>query len=128
MTLYVSNTLSGEREPFEPLDPDSVLVYTCGLTVSDDAHLGHARLWVQSDVVVRWLAKAGYDVRHVQNFTDVNEKIVARTGEDDLGDSEAAVARHYIESVIEDMRALNLDRSEVYPRVSEHVPEIIDLV
>ncbi|WP_232702102.1 cysteine--tRNA ligase [Halobacterium wangiae] len=128
MTLYVSNTLSGERERFEPHDPDSVLVYTCGLTVSDDAHLGHARLWVQSDVVVRWLAKAGYDVRHVQNFTDVNEKIVARTGEDDLGDTEAAVARHYIESVIEDMRALNLDRAEVYPRVSEHVPEIIDLV
>ena len=128
MTQYVTNTLSGEREPFEPRDPDNVLVYTCGLTVSDDAHLGHARLWVQSDVVARWLSHAGYGVRHVQNFTDVNEKIVARVGEDDLGDTEAAVAAHYTQSVIDDMRALNLDRADVYPRVSEHVPEIVALV
>ena len=128
MTQYVTNTLSGEREPFEPRDPDNVLVYTCGLTVSDDAHLGHARLWVQSDVVARWLSHAGYGVRHVQNFTDVNEKIVARVGEDDLGDTEAAVAAHYTQSVIDDMRALNLERADVYPRVSEHVPEIIALV
>jgi len=128
MTLYVSNTLSGQREEFEPRDPEDVLVYTCGLTVSDDSHLGHARLWVQSDVMTRWLSHVGYDVRHVQNFTDVNEKIVARTGEDGLGDTEAEVARHYVASVIEDMRALNLQRAEVYPRVSEHVPEIIDLV
>ncbi|MDH5021327.1 cysteine--tRNA ligase [Halobacterium rubrum] len=128
MTQYVSNTLSGERESFEPRDPENVLVYTCGLTVSDDAHLGHARLWVQSDVVARWLSHAGYGVRHVQNFTDVNEKIVARVGEDDLGDTEAEVAAHYTQSVIDDMRALNLERADVYPRVSEHVPEIIDLV
>jgi cysteinyl-tRNA synthetase len=128
MSLYVSNTLTGEREPFEPDDPENVLVYTCGLTVSDDSHLGHARLWVQSDVMVRWLSHSGYGVRHVQNFTDVNEKIVARTGEDDLGDTEQAVARHYVESVIEDMRNLNLDRAEVYPRVSEHIPEIIGIV
>jgi len=128
MTQYVTNTLSGERESFEPRDPENVLVYTCGLTVSDDAHLGHARLWVQSDVVARWLSHAGYGVRHVQNFTDVNEKIVARVGEDDLGDTEAEVAAHYTQSVIDDMRALNLERADVYPRVSEHVPEIIDLV
>jgi len=128
MTQYVTNTLSGEREPFEPRDPENVLVYTCGLTVSDDAHLGHARLWVQSDVVARWLSHAGYGVRHVQNFTDVNEKIVARVGEDGLGDTEAEVAAHYTQSVIDDMRALNLERADVYPRVSEHVPEIIALV
>jgi len=128
MTQYVTNTLSGERESFEPRDPENVLVYTCGLTVSDDAHLGHARLWVQSDVVARWLSHAGYGVRHVQNFTDVNEKIVARVGEDDLGDTEAEVAAHYTQSVIDDMRALNLERADVYPRVSEHVPEIIALV
>ena len=128
MTQYVTNTLSGERESFEPRDPENVLVYTCGLTVSDDAHLGHARLWVQSDVVARWLSHAGYGVRHVQNFTDVNEKIVARVGEDDLGDTEAEVAAHYTQSVIDDMRALNLERADVYPRVSEHVPEIVALV
>ncbi|WP_276272183.1 cysteine--tRNA ligase [Haloarcula litorea] len=126
MTLRVTNTLTGEREPFEPRDPDSVLLYYCGLTTSDPPHLGHARGWVHVDVMCRWLEWLGYDVRHVENFTDVNEKIVARVGED--GDSEADVARRYVRQVIEDMRSLNLDRAEVYPRVSEHVPEIIDLV
>ncbi|KAA9398042.1 cysteine--tRNA ligase [Haloarcula sp. CBA1130] len=126
MTLRVTNTLTGEKEPFEPRDPDSVLLYYCGLTTSDPPHLGHARGWVHVDVMARWLDHLGYDVHHVENFTDVNEKIVARVGED--GDSEESVARHYVQQVIEDMRSLNLGRAEVYPRVSEHVPEIIDLV
>ncbi|NEU56916.1 cysteine--tRNA ligase [Halorussus sp. MSC15.2] len=128
MTLQVTNTLTGEPEPFEPQDPDSVLLYYCGLTVSDLAHLGHARSWVHVDVMHRWLEHLGYDVRHVENFTDVNEKIVARVGEEGLGDSESEVARHFVSEVIADMRSLNLKRAEVYPRVSEHVPEIIDLV
>ena len=126
MTLRVTNTLSGDLETFEPRDPDAVSLYYCGLTTSDPAHLGHARGWVHVDVMHRWLAFLGYDVRHVENFTDVNEKIVARVGKD--GDSEADVARRYIQSVIEDMRSLNLKRAEVYPRVSEHVPEIIGMV
>ncbi|WIV66099.1 cysteine--tRNA ligase [Natrialbaceae archaeon AArc-T1-2] len=126
MTLHVTNTLTGEKEPFEPRDPDDVSLYYCGLTVSDPPHLGHARSWVHVDVMHRWLEYLGYSVRHVENFTDVNEKIVARVGED--GDSEADVARNYIERTLADMRALNLRRAEVYPRVSEHVPEIIDLV
>ncbi|MFH5798365.1 cysteine--tRNA ligase [Haladaptatus sp. CMAA 1911] len=128
MTLFVTNTLTGEREPFEPGDPDSVLLYYCGLTVSDYAHLGHARGWVHTDVMHRWLEHLGYDVHHVENFTDVNEKIAARVGEDDLGDSEADVARTFITQVIRDMRDLNLKRADVYPRVSEHVPDIVDLI
>ena len=128
MPLSVRNTLTGEREPFEPQDPDSVLLYFCGLTVSDDAHLGHARAGVHVDVMRRWLEPLGDSVRHVENFTDVNEKIVARAGTDDLGPDEPSVADHYIRSVIEDMRGLNLLRATVYPRVSEHVPEILDLI
>ncbi|WP_256390709.1 cysteine--tRNA ligase [Natronoarchaeum rubrum] len=128
MTLHVSNSLTGEREPFEPQDPDSVLLYYCGLTVSDLAHLGHARSWVHVDVMHRWLEQLGYDVRHVENFTDVNEKIVARVGEDELGESEPDVARHFVEEVLTDMRSLNLKRADVYPRVSEHVPEIVGMV
>jgi cysteinyl-tRNA synthetase len=128
MTLQVTNTLTGNREPFEPRDSNSVLLYYCGLTVSDFAHLGHARSWVHVDVMHRWLEHLGYGVRHVENFTDVNEKIVARVGEDDLDDSESEVARTFISETLEDMRSLNLKRAEVYPRVSEHVPEIVDLV
>jgi len=125
MTLRVTNTLTGDREEFEARG-DEVLLYVCGLTVSDPAHLGHARLWVHADVVHRWLEHSGYDVRHVENFTDVNEKIVARIGE--AGDDEGSVARNYVRRTIEDMRSLNLRRAEVYPRVSEHVPEIVDMI
>ncbi|WP_336359146.1 cysteine--tRNA ligase [Haladaptatus sp. ZSTT2] len=128
MTLHVTNTLTGEREVFTPQNPDSVLLYYCGLTVSDFAHLGHARSWVHVDVMHRWLEFLGYDVHHVENFTDVNEKIVARIGDDDLGDDEAAVARHFIEQTLADMRSLNLKRAEIYPRVSEHLPEIESLI
>jgi cysteinyl-tRNA synthetase len=126
MTLHVTNSLSGEREVFEPRDPDSVLLYYCGLTVYDPPHLGHGRAWVHVDTMHRWLDHLGYDVRHVENFTDVNEKIVSKIGID--GESEADVARHHIEGTVEDMRSLNCQRADVYPRVSEHVPEIIDLV
>ena len=132
MTLRLLNTLSGEREAFEPADPDNVLLYYCGLTVSDAAHLGHARTWVHVDVIHRWLEHLGYGVRHVENVTDVNEKIVARVGEradgGTLGEDELDVARSFIGQLLADMRALNLERAEVYPRVSEHVPEIIALV
>jgi cysteinyl-tRNA synthetase len=124
MSLRVSNTLTGETEPFEA--DGEVLVYLCGLTTSDPAHLGHARIWAVTDTMCRWLRYRGHDVRYVQNFTDVNEKIVARIGED--GESEADVARNYIDSFIEDMRGLNLERATVYPRVSEHVPEILSLI
>ena len=131
MTLRVRNTLSGEREPFEPADPDDVLLYYCGLTVSDVAHLGHARTWTHVDVIHRWLEHLGYGVRHVENITDVNEKIVARIGERGVFDdteTEAEVARHFIGRLLADMRSLNLKRAEVYPRVTEHIDEIIELI
>ena len=127
MSLSVTNSLTDTRESFEPTG-DEVLLYVCGLTVSDDPHLGHARLWTHADVIARWLDYSGYDVRHVENFTDVNEKIAARVGERSEWKTEADVARHYISQVIEYMRGLNLARATVYPRVSEHIPEIIDLV
>jgi cysteinyl-tRNA synthetase len=123
--LSVTNTLSGEREEFRPTG-ENVLLYVCGLTVSDDAHLGHARVWVHADVMCRWLEHEGHPVTHVENVTDVNEKIAARVGE--IGDTESEVARRFIASVIEDMRGLNLKRATVYPRVSEHIPEIISLI
>ncbi|MFB6138973.1 MAG: cysteine--tRNA ligase, partial [Halosimplex sp.] len=80
MTLQLTNTLTGEREDFEPETDGEVLLYLCGLTTSDPAHVGHARTWTHTDVIHRWLEHLGYDVRHVENFTDVNEKIVARVG------------------------------------------------
>ncbi|MFA9516187.1 cysteine--tRNA ligase [Halopenitus sp. H-Gu1] len=127
MTLSVTDTLRDERVEFT-VDGDDVLLYVCGLTVSDDPHLGHARMWVHADILHRWLDHLGYDVRHVENVTDVNEKITARVGEREEWDGELDVAETFTATVFESMRGLNLLRAEVYPRVSEHVPEIIDLV
>jgi len=126
MPLSVTNTLTGDTEEFTA--DEEVLLYVCGLTVSDDPHLGHARLWVHADVVHRWLDHLGYDVRHVENVTDVNEKITARAGERPEWSGEADVAETFTAEVFDAMRGLNLERAEVYPRVSEHVPEIIDLI
>ncbi|WP_096391510.1 cysteine--tRNA ligase [Halopenitus persicus] len=127
MTLSVTDTLRDERVEFT-VDGDEVSLYVCGLTVSDDPHLGHARLWVHADVLHRWLEHLGYDVRHVENVTDVNEKIAARVGERESWTAEADVAETFTAEIFESMRGLNLRRAEVYPRVSGHVPEIIDLV
>jgi cysteinyl-tRNA synthetase len=126
MELHVTNTLTGEREAFEPGDDTQVTLYLCGLTTSDPAHVGHARTWTHTDVIHRWLDYLGYEVQHVENFTDVNEKIVARVGE--VGADERDVARHYTARYLEVMRDLNLKRADVYPRVSEHIEEIIAMV
>ncbi|GAB3682220.1 cysteine--tRNA ligase [Salinarchaeum chitinilyticum] len=125
MTLRLHDTLSGETTEFEPVG-DTVTLYLCGLTTSDPAHLGHARVWLHTDVLHRWLEYSGYDVRHVENFTDVNEKVLARVGE--VGDSEADVGRHYVGEFLRDMRSLRLKRATVYPRVTEHVDEVIAMV
>lgn len=127
MALSVTNTLTGEQEEID-IEDEELLLYVCGLTVSDEPHLGHARLWMHADFLHRWLAYQGYEVRHVENVTDVNEKIAARIGEPGLGESESDVARGFLADVLTQMRGLNLKRATVYPRVSEHIPEIIDLV
>ena len=126
MSLVVTDTLADERVEFTA-DGD-VTLYVCGLTVSDDPHLGHARLWFHADVLHRWLEHEGYDVRHVENVTDVNEKITARVGERDAWAAERDVAETFTATTFDAMRGLNLLRAEVYPRVTEHVPEIRDLV
>ena len=126
MSLVVTDTLADERVEFTA-DGD-VTLYVCGLTVSDDPHLGHARLWFHADVLHRWLEHLGYDVRHVENVTDVNEKITARVGEHEEWTAERDVAEAFTASTFAAMRGLNLLRAEVYPRVTEHVPEIVDLV
>ncbi len=127
MGLHLRNTLSGEVEAFEPRQRP-VSMYFCGLTVSDRAHLGHARSWVHVDVLRRWLEHRGHEVHHVENFTDINEKIVARVGERAAWTDELAVATHYIERTLADMRRVNCRRAHAYPRVSEHIDAIIELI
>ncbi|MFW5929479.1 MAG: cysteine--tRNA ligase [Halobacteriota archaeon] len=123
--LQLTDTRSREKKEFKPVS-DTVLLYVCGLTVSDDPHLGHARTWTSFDVLHRYLEYLGYDVRHVENVTDVDDKIIARAEDEDVEPEE--VAARYTEQVYEDMKALGLHRVTVRPRVTEHVDDIIEIV
>jgi cysteinyl-tRNA synthetase len=133
MGLQVFNYLTREKEPFEPLVEGHVGMYVCGPTVYDHAHLGHAKLYVTMDVVVRYLRYLGYRVRYVQNITDVGHLL--DTGEDRImkGARRERVepmelVETYMRSYFEDMDALGVIRPNISPRASAHIPEQIELV
>jgi len=124
--IYVTNTLSGRKEEFKPLDDRVVKMYVCGPTVYDHAHIGHARSAVVFDVIRRWFEYRGYRVIFVRNYTDVDDKIIKRSKEEGIPWYE--VAEKYIESYEEDMRALNVKEPTYKPRVTEHIREIIEMI
>ena len=126
MALVLFNTLSRTKETFEPLDKGKVGMYVCGVTVYDQSHLGHAKSAINFDVIVRYLRHKGYDVNHVTNFTDVDDKIINRAAE--LGIEPLKLSQNMIDEYFHDMDALKIRRASVYPKASETMPEIIDMV
>lgn len=125
MAIRVYNTLSRQKEVFESED-EHVNIYVCGVTPYDETHLGHARPSVIWDVIKKYLRWQGYSVYHVQNFTDIDDKIIARALEEEK--SATQVANFYIKDYLEGMAALGIEEADAYPKVSEHIPEIIQLV
>ncbi len=126
MALHLSNTLTRRKEPFEPLDPGQVRMYVCGITAYDECHVGHARAALVFDVLLRTLEFRGYRVTYVRNFTDVDDKIIARAGE--LGLPWHEVAEQYIASYHRDMDRLGIRRPHVEPRATGHIPQMIALI
>jgi cysteinyl-tRNA synthetase len=126
MSLNLYNTLSRRREPFEPLEPGKVRMYYCGVTVYDYCHVGHARACVIWDVVRRYLGWRGYDVRYVQNFTDIDDKILNRSRQE--GTTMEAVAERYIQAYFEDMARLNVKEADEYPRATHTIDGIKRLI
>lgn len=124
--ILVYNTLSGKKELFREIEPGKVKMYVCGITPYDECHLGHARCYVVFDTVRRYLRHAGYAVTYVQNFTDVDDKIISRSRH--LGEDAAVLAGRYIENYYLYMGKLNVLSADVYPRVTQNVPEIVALV
>ncbi|MEB3265369.1 MAG: cysteine--tRNA ligase [Cyanobacteriota bacterium] len=126
MTLRLTNTLTRRTEPFEPLVPGQVSIYCCGVTVYDLCHLGHARSYINWDVLRRYLIWSGYRVIFVQNFTDIDDKILRRAAE--TGSTMEAVSEANIEAFFTDMDALNILRADRMPRATRSLDAIRALI
>jgi cysteinyl-tRNA synthetase len=126
MPLELYDTLTASKRPLETVEPGRVGMYVCGLTVYDYAHVGHARTYTIFDVLRRYLAHRGYQVRFVRNHTDVDDKIIKRAAE--LGEDPLALADRFIGEFDRDLQALGVLPPDVAPRVTREIPSIIDMI
>ncbi len=126
MPLMIYNTLTRTKEEFKPLEDNVVRMYVCGPTVYDKAHVGHAMSAIVFDVIRRYLEYKGYRVIHVMNFTDVDDKIIHRANQ--LGEDPIRLAERYIAEFMEHIRALGLLPATVYPRATQEIPQIIEVI
>lgn len=124
--MEIYNTLTDRKESFSPREEGRAAIYVCGPTTYNFIHLGNARPLVFFDTVRRYLQYRGFDVFYVQNFTDIDDKIINRAREE--GEDPLALAEKYIREYFKDADALNVRRADVHPKVSEHLEEIVDLV
>jgi cysteinyl-tRNA synthetase len=124
--IKVTNDLTRRKEPFVPLSGNRVTMYVCGVTVYDECHIGHARAYICFDVIRRYLEYRGYEVFHIQNFTDVDDKIIARANEEGIGFD--ALAGRNIKSYFEVMDTLGIERASIYPRATEYIGGMIDMI
>ena len=124
--IKVYNTLTGEKTVFRPLVPGEVKIYVCGVTPYNHPHIGNARPAVIWDVICRYLKHIGYKVEFVQNFTDVDDKIINKANAE--GSDWKTISDRYIDAYFQVMDAMHVRRADVYPRVSDHMQDIIDMV
>jgi cysteinyl-tRNA synthetase len=126
MALKLYNTLSRRVEPFEPLQRGKVSLYTCGPTVYNYAHIGNFRTFLFEDLLRRWLEASGYEVFHVMNVTDVDDKTIK--GASEAGKPLREYVQHYIDAFQEDRRWMRMRDASVYPRATEFIGPMIALV
>ncbi len=123
--MKIFNTLTGQKEDFHPSNK-VVTMYVCGITTYDECHIGHAMTYIIFDAIKRYLKFRGYKVKHVQNFTDVDDKIIERANK--LGIPPAKLAGKYADQYFANMDALNVERADIYPRATEEIPKIIEII
>ncbi len=123
-TIY--NTLTRQKEPFAPIDPENVRMYVCGMTVYDYCHLGHARVMVVFDMIARWLRECGYPLTYVRNITDIDDKIIARAAEN--GETIGELTARFIQAMHEDADALGVLRPDIEPKATENIPQMIAMI
>ena len=123
--MKVFNTLTGQKEDFHPRG-EAVTMYVCGITAYDQSHIGHAMTYIIFDVIKRYMGFKGYKVKHVQNFTDIDDKIIERANQ--LGMPSAELANKYIDQYFANMDALNVERADVYPKATEEIPKVVEII
>ena len=124
--LQIYNTLSRKKEIFKPITSGKVGLYVCGITIYDYLHIGHARTYVAFDIVARYFKYLGYDVTHVRNITDVDDKIIKRAAEN--GESCQSLTERMTKEMYQDFDDLNIMRPDIAPTVTGNMPEIIALI
>ena len=123
MSIYIYNSLTRKKEEFIPLEPPKVNIYTCGVTVYDESHIGHARSLYIFDVIRRYLEYRNFKVNFVRNITDIDDKIINRAKELNIGWEE--LIKKYIDSYDEDLRLLDIKKADAEPRATENIPAMI---
>lgn len=124
--MKIFNTLTRQKEAFKPMDPQEVKIYACGPTVYNFIHIGNARPLCVFDVLRRYLEYRGYGVKFVQNFTDIDDKIIKRANEE--GKTYQEISETYIKEFWTDAKGLNVREASVHPRATENIDEIIDII
>ena len=125
-SLRIYNTLAREKQVFSPIEPGSVRMYVCGMTIYDYCHVGHARMMMAFDVVYRWLLASGYAVTYVRNITDIEDKIIRRAVEN--GETIGALTTRFIGYMHEDIGALGILPPTHEPRATDYVPQMLALI
>ncbi len=124
--IRIYNTLTRQTEEFQTLEPGVVKMYVCGVTVYDDAHIGHAMSALVFDIIRRYLEYRGYKFKHVMNYTDVDDKIINRAKQ--LGEDPLKLSQRYVEEYARDLQNLNVLPATSYPQVSKTMPLIIEFI
>jgi cysteinyl-tRNA synthetase len=124
--IVLFNTLTRRKEPFKQLEKDKVKIYTCGPTVYDYAHIGNFRAFLFEDLLKRWLMQRGFKVTHVMNLTDVDDKTIK--GSQKQGLPLRQFTDFYIKAFFEDLKALNIQPADVYPRATDNIAEMVTLI
>ncbi len=126
MPIHIYNSLTRKKEEFTPLDPPKVNIYTCGVTVYDESHIGHARSLYIFDLIRRYLKYRGFEVKFVRNITDIDDKIINRANELKVDWKE--LVNKYIARYYEDLQALGIDKGDFEPRATENIPDMIQYI
>jgi cysteinyl-tRNA synthetase len=124
--IAIYNTLTRTIEPFETIEPGKVRMYVCGVTVYEPPHIGHVMSYILFDMIRRYLEHAGYEVHHVQNFTDIDDKIINRANAEGIDPAE--LTDSLVNSWADEMAPFNILPAHVYPRATQEIPQIIEMI